>query len=196
MKVVNTRDLITSAVFAVIFVVITYAGGMFGLIGPAFMFVGYVISILLNGIVVMFLLSRVNKIGALTVVGLVVGIVMTFGHTILILPAGIMLGFIGDLIATDLGRTQRPHPVRCVVAYALMQVCMIVPLIPMIINADAYYAHIASTMGQEYADTMRKIFTVKAVCIWQLVAICLGAVGGVLGLKVVRKHFSRAGLTR
>lgn len=191
----TTRDLINSAIFAVIYFVIMYGSGMIGFAGPAFMFVGWTISILINGIVVMLLWARVPKVGAVTILGLIVGLGMAPGHTIWIIPGAIVLGFIADLITWYGVNDRRIRPARAVTAYAVLQLWFLIPLTPILLDADAYYAEITAVMGAEYVSAMRAIFSPTVIGIWAVCLLILGALGGLLGLRMARKHFSRAGLT-
>ncbi|WP_235923165.1 MptD family putative ECF transporter S component [Corynebacterium lizhenjunii] len=49
-KRLNTRDLINTGVFSAFYFVVTYATGMVGFAGPQFMFLGWFIGIIANGI--------------------------------------------------------------------------------------------------------------------------------------------------
>ena len=145
----TTRDLVTVAIFAVIFFVAFYACGMIGFAGPAFMFVGWILGILLGGIIVMLSMARVPKMGALTITGLLVGLGMMPGHTIWMIPAGLVLGFIADLVTTNAGRNVRLDPRRASLGYAVFTLWVVAPLIPMVVNADKYYAMITKQMGAD-----------------------------------------------
>lgn len=192
----TTRDLVSIAIFAVIFFVVFYACGMIGLAGPAFMFVGWILGILLGGIVLMLSVARVPKIGTMTITGLLVGLGMSPRHTIWMIPAGIVLGFLSDLIITKAGRSTRLTTSRAMLGYAVFVLWMIVPLIPMLVNADEYYAMITEQMGADYSNKMRELFTPGLVAGWAVIVFLLGLAGGWLGIKVGRKHFQRAGLTK
>ena len=179
----TTRDLVTVAIFAVIFFVAFYACGMIGFAGPAFMFVGWILGILLGGIIVMLSMERVPKMGALTI-------------PIWMIPAGLVLGFIADLVTTNAGRNVRLDPRRASLGYAVFTLWVVAPLIPMVVNADKYYAMITKQMGADYSNKMRALFTPGLVAGWAVAVFLLGLLGGWLGIKVGRKHFRRAGLTK
>ena len=155
----TTRDLVTVAIFAVIFFVAFYACGMIGFAGPAFMFVGWILGILLGGIIVMLSMARVPKMGALTITGLLVGLGMTPGHTIWMIPAGLVLGFVADLVTTNAGRNVRLDPRRASLGYAIFTLWVVVPLIPMVVNADEYYTMITRQMGADYSNKMRALLS-------------------------------------
>ena len=192
----TTRDLVTLAIFGEFLFVAFYACGMIGFAGPAFMFVGWILGILLGGVVLILSMTRVPKMGTLTITGLLVGLGMTPSHTIWMIPAGLVLGFIADLIATNAGRNVRLDPRRASLGYAVFILWMIVPLIPIVVNADEYYDMITKQMGADYSNKMRALFTPGLIAGWSVVVFLVGLLGGWLGIKMGRKHFQRAGLTK
>ena len=77
MNTLKVRDLVNVGVFTVIYFIVTYATGMLGMFGPWMIPIAGAFALLLNGIVIMLYLSRVPKFGALTITGLLIGIVMS-----------------------------------------------------------------------------------------------------------------------
>ncbi|MBY0791507.1 MptD family putative ECF transporter S component [Corynebacterium pseudokroppenstedtii] len=192
----STRDLINIAIFAVIDFVFFYICGMVGFIGPAFMFVGWAVGIIGGGVIIALLVSRVPKLGALTLTGFIIGLGMAPGHTIWIIPVGLVIWFIADLIATEGGRATRVRPTNFIVAYAVTQIWMIVPLLPMVFNSDSYYEQVSEQMGDSYANDMQALFSVPVLVGWGITVVILGIIGGWFGVRMSRKHFERAGLAR
>ncbi|MDK7584164.1 MptD family putative ECF transporter S component, partial [Lactobacillus crispatus] len=62
----NTRDFINIGVFTALMFVIVFAFGMLGFI-PAAMYAGFLLSILVNGTVFALFTARTPKMGALTI---------------------------------------------------------------------------------------------------------------------------------
>lgn len=188
----TTRDLINVGIFAALYIVVLFVSGMIGFVAPAFMFVGWTIGILLNGIVVALFLARTPRMGALTTLGVAAGLFMSIsGHPMFTLPITVLLGLIADLVFNQL-RT-RPS-IGFPAAYAIFSLWMVAPLIPILLNAKEYFALIAKQMGQEYAAGMAQIFQPWVLGVWAIVIFVLGIIGGVIGVRVAKKHFSRAGL--
>ena len=77
----KTRDFINIGIFSAIYFVLVFGTGMLGIINPAMMFVGYALGLIANGAVVMLFKSRVPKIGALALMGLLVGSLMVITGT-------------------------------------------------------------------------------------------------------------------
>ena len=88
MNTLKVRDLVNVGVFTVIYFIVTYATGMLGMFGPWMIPIAGAFALLLNGIVIMLYLSRVPKFGALTITGLLIGIVMSVGHSYWTIQSG------------------------------------------------------------------------------------------------------------
>ena len=96
--VTKARSVVTIGAFTAVYFVLMWCSGMLGFFGPAFMFVGGVVSLLLNGSVVMLMLVRSRMFGTLTIMGGVVGLLMVLtGHAWVTLPVAVVLGFLADL---------------------------------------------------------------------------------------------------
>ena len=67
--VTKARSVVTIGAFTAVYFVLIWCSGMLGFFGPAFMFVGGVVSLLLNGSVVMLMLVRSRMFGTLTIMG-------------------------------------------------------------------------------------------------------------------------------
>ncbi|WP_411703048.1 MptD family putative ECF transporter S component [Corynebacterium sp. LaCa142] len=188
----NTRDLINAGIFAALYFVITFVTGMVGFAGPQFMFIGWFIAAIANGIVLALYAARTPKMGAFTLVGGINGLAfMLTGHYFWTLLGSIILGFIADLIITKshLG-IAKSFPI----AYGVFCAWVSLPFIPLILDTDSYYVDIADQMGQEYADAMSDIFQPWTIGVLAICALIVGFIGGKVGVRVSRKHFESAGL--
>lgn len=126
--VTKARSVVTIGAFTAVYFVLIWCSGMLGFFGPAFMFVGGVVSLLLNGSVVMLMLVRSRMFGTLTIMGGVVGVLMVLtGHAWVTLPVAVVLGFLADLIARGGGYVSAP---RNIAAYVLFSLWGIAPPVP------------------------------------------------------------------
>lgn len=186
------RDFINVGVFAALYFVVIFATGMIGLVGPAFMFVGWFAGIMLGGIVITLYILRTPRFGALTLLNVIVAILFVLtGHYVGTVVVGIVIGLIADFIITrDLQKLSSRIPL----AYAINSLIMIGPLLPIFINADAYYQDVLKGMGEEYTTAMRELLQPWVIGVWAVAVIIIGYLGGLLGVRACRKHFTRAGL--
>ncbi|MBV7295619.1 MptD family putative ECF transporter S component [Corynebacterium sp. TAE3-ERU12] len=181
----TTRDFINVGIFSALYFVVVFAIGMVGFFGPAFMFIGWTLSILINGAVIALYATRVPKVGALALLGLINAVLfIATGHWWGIAVVMVLIGLAADLIKN------KNFPL----AYAIFTLWFISPLVPAIVNADTYYAELTEQMGAEYADQMRELFTNWVVGIWFIMLFILGYAGGLLGKKLNARNFQRAGL--
>lgn len=186
------RDLINIGVFSAIYFAVTFIGAMIGFLGPVMMFVGFALSVLINGTVIMLFLARTRVLGALTIMGLVVGILMVLmGHVWYTLAVTPVLGILADLIVRS-GRYR--SGALNVLAYGVFSLWMVTPLMPIIFQADAYFAQSAQDMGQAYADSMRRLVTPWFIAGWAVVEFLISVVSAWIGTRILRKHFVRAGI--
>lgn len=190
--VTKARSAVTIGAFTAVYFVLMWCSGMLGFFGPAFMFVGWIVGLLLNGPVVMLMLVRSRLFGTLTIMGGVVAFLMVVtGHSWVTVPVALILGFLGDLIARGGGYVSAP---RNIAAYMLFSLWMIGPLAPIFFAPDSYYADVASSMGQDYANAMRALFSPAVIGGWLVVAMIIACIGGLIGRFLLRKHFAKAGV--
>ena len=165
---------------------------MLGFFGPAFMFVGWIVGLLLNGPVIMLMMVRSRMFGTVTIMaGIVAFLMVVTGHAWVTVPFALVLGFLADLIAHSGGYLSAP---RNIAAYMLFSLWMIGPLAPIFFAPDSYYADVASQMGQDYADGMRALFSPAVISVWVVVTMIVACLGGLIGRFLLRKHFAKAGV--
>ncbi len=189
----TTRNLIDIGVFAALYFAVITVTGIISAAAPIFLIVGWIVSIPLNGIVIALFVSRVPKLGALALLGLAFGAIMALsGYHWAAVPLPAILGLLADLVITRGPRGTLAK--RIPAAYAIFSLVLVVPLLPIFLNADAYYADISAQMGPEYADDMRDLFQPWVPAAWAGFLLVLGYLGGLLGVRTLRRHFSRSGL--
>ena len=94
----NVKDLITVGIFSVILTVLIFIFGMLGYI-PILMIALPILAALVAGIPYMLFLTRVNKFGMVTLMGLILGIIMFLsGHTWIPILVFTLFALIADLI--------------------------------------------------------------------------------------------------
>ena len=190
--VTKARSAVTIGAFTAVYFVLMWCSGMLGFFGPAFMFVGGVVSLVLNGPVVMLMMVRSRMFGTLTIMGGIVAFLMVVtGHAWVTIPVTLILGFLGDLIARGGGYVSAP---RNIAAYMLFSLWGIAPLSPIFFAPDAYFADVAASMGQDYADAMRALFSPAVIGGWAVVTVIVACIGGLIGRFLLRKHFTKAGV--
>ncbi len=169
-----------------------FGAGMLGIFAPWMMFIGFSLSMIANGIVITLYIAKTQRLGALALTGLIVGILMTLtGHAWFTLLFCVVFGFFGDLIAKSGNFT---HPIKNALAYATFHLWMIGPWIPLFYAADSYFQRMETQMGAEYAAQTRALFTPTVLIIFFIFSFLLNFGAGLFGNKILTKHFKRAGV--
>ncbi|MGL4832608.1 MAG: MptD family putative ECF transporter S component [Propionibacteriaceae bacterium] len=188
----TVRFLVTVGAFTAIYIVVFFSLGMLGLAGPIFMLFGHALGILLNGVVIALYLAKTRRFGALTILGLAVGLLMcSTGHFWGVIIGVPFLGLCADLITRSGKYRSRLHDA---IAYTVFSLWFMLPYLPIFYASGPYFDNIASQMGREYADAMSKIFTPVFLVIWGAAIGIVSFIAGWFGTKIVAKHFAKAGI--
>ena len=124
--VTKARSAVTIGAFTAVYFILMWCSGMLGFFGPAFMFVGWIVGLLLNGPVIMLMMVRSRMFGTVTIMaGVVAFLMVVTGHAWVTVPFALVLGFLADLIAHSGGYLSAP---RNIAAYMLFSLWMIGPL--------------------------------------------------------------------
>lgn len=189
----SARDLVNVAIFAVIFIVVSYAIGMLGVFSPLTWILIIPVSVIVNGIPFMLFLTRVQHAGMVFLFAAIVSLFYLLSGNTLWSTLGILvLGVLAELVVL-LGRYRSKW--AAIWAYVLVGFAYFTPFLPLVIDRRGYFESASwAAMGSEYiadADALLSLPVLGALAVAILVAAFLG---GLLGTAVLRKHFVRAGL--
>lgn len=189
----SARDLMTTAIFTVLLIVVTYAIGMLGIISPVAWLLTVPLDALACGIVVMLFLARVRHAGMMLLLTVVVAIFFVVSGTTPLAALGIIvLGLIAELILW-VGRYRSRW--AAVWAYTVFGLSLFAPFLPLLIDRESYFASsVWQDMGDDYRAASDTLLAAPVIGIMAGVVVLASFLGGLLGSAVVRKHFVRAGL--
>ncbi|SCY34491.1 MULTISPECIES: MptD family putative ECF transporter S component [Butyrivibrio] len=191
-KKFEIKDLITVGVFSALYFVVMFAVACFGFI-PIFMVFTPFLCPLVAGIPLMLYFSKIKHFGMITITGTLIGIIMfVIGHPYPILLFCIGAGLLTEVIL-KMGNYQSIK--HCVAGSAVFSLWFLGMVIAFFFSfREAYFASIVDGYGQEYVEAM-KSYTPTWV-FFAMIIMCLvgGAIGGLLGAKVLKKHFRKAGM--
>lgn len=189
----TTRDYVNVGIFTGLYFVVISAAGLIGFLNPVFMFLGWIVGILLGGVVLALFVARTPVFGAMTLLGLVNGVLFLVpGNWWPVAPVSALLGLAADAILASGPSATRAR--RFPLAHAVFTLWFIVPLLPIVINGDAYYEGLRTQMSPQYVDAMRELFQTWVLGVWTLCLLVLGYLGGLWGVHATVKHFARSGL--
>ena len=188
-------DLISIGVFtALYFVLVTIATfasvaifpGFNNVVLPAF-------CALISGCVYTLLVVKLQKFGGISVMGIVMGLFfMISGHFIILFAANIVMGIVADCVA-KVGKYKSKKWI--ILSYVLFSYGLFGPVIPMWFMKDAYVANLVAR-GKDavyIAELFANINMVTFVLAVVATLIC-ALVGGWFGMKMIKKHFVKAGI--
>ena len=188
-------DLISIGVFtALYFVLVTIATfasvaifpGFNNVVLPAF-------CALISGCVYSLLVVKLQKFGGISVRGIVMGLFfMISGHFIISFAANIVMGIVADCVA-KVGKYKSKKWI--ILSYVLFSYGLFGPVIPMWFMKDAYVANLVAR-GKDavyIAELFANIIMVTFVLAVVATLIC-ALVGGWFGMKMIKKHFVKAGI--
>ena len=184
------KDLVNIGIFAVIYFVGMFIVGMpLGFMMITYMMFPFLTALVL-GIVVQFFLAKTQKPFALFIFTVLPGIAMTLIETPITVIHALIIGLIAEYIRKIIGyNTAKGNIVR----YVAMSLWLVGPFWQLFILKEQYYALTLETQGAEYAE---KLFSIPIwiMPILYVTAFAGGILGGLLGAKVLKKHFAKAGL--
>lgn len=188
-------DLISIGVFtALYFVLVTIATfasvaifpGFNNVVLPAF-------CALISGCVYTLLVVKLQKFGGISVMGIVMGLFfMISGHFIISFAANIVMGIVADCVA-KVGKYKSKKWI--ILSYVLFSYGLFGPVIPMWFMKDAYVANLVAR-GKDavyITELFANINMVTFVLAVVATLIC-ALVGGWFGMKMIKKHFVKAGI--
>ena len=169
-----------------------FASGMLGAIHPIMIFIGGIIGIIVEAIICMLYVARTRAFGAYTILGLIIGVLMVAtGHAWVTPLVATGLGLVADAVTRAGGYTRTTTNA---LGFALFSLWAISPILPVIWASDAYFAHIRESMGDKYATDLQTLISPMFLLGWMLVVALIAYASALLGMRVLRRHFERAGV--
>ena len=78
--------------------------------------------------------------------------------------------------------------------FAVFSMWGIGPMLPILWASDEYFAKTASSMGQDYADKFQALVSPPVIGGWLVLSLLVAYACALLGMKVLHRHFERAGV--
>ena len=190
-KKLKAKDLINVGIYTAIYIVIFFAVGMLNAIPVLYPFL-YILIPLISGIPFMLFLTKVDKFGMVTIMGILSGLLMGLtGMGFWGVPMGLIFGVLGDLILKSGGYKSAK---KSLIGYAVFSLWMVGTYIPMYFMVEDSWTSFAASFGEEYADQVMAVMPM-----WSIVLVIAGIFvfaifGGLLGKALLKKHFVKAGI--
>ena len=187
---IGVRDLVTVAVFSVIYFIF-FACGCLGFV-PVMAFLFPLPLALVSGIPQMLFYTKVRSFGMVTIMGALLGLLaFLMGYGPIGLGFGIVFGLIADLIL----RAGAYKSTRCAVAaHAAFSLWVVGTMLPMWILGQAYFEPFRSSQGDAYVNEMLGLLSGGMLAVVVIGIVACAVVGALVGRAVLKKHFERAGI--
>ena len=186
----NGHDLMNIGIFGAIYFVVLFVVAMLGII-PIFLPLLSVFVPIVGGIPFMLFLTKVKKPGMIFIMGIIMGLLMLLtGMGVWPLVTGAIASLIAEVVLRS-GNYRSAH--HAIIAYGCFSLWIFGNYMPLFLNSAEYFAQRAS-LGQAYADAVSQLMPNWMAIVLLIACFICGIVGGLLGQKVLKKHFEKAGI--
>ncbi len=190
----KVSDLISIGVYTAIYFILvtiaTFASAMLPGLSNVFL---PALAALISGTVYMLMVAKVQKFGAISIMGIVMGIFFfVSGHFILSFAANVVFGVLADFVASK-GNYKSKKLIMA--SYILFSYGLTGPILPLWFMKDAYMANLeARGKSAEYIANVFNYITTGSFFICIISILVCAIIGGIFGMKMVKKHFVKAGI--
>ncbi|MEA4847269.1 MAG: MptD family putative ECF transporter S component [Clostridiaceae bacterium] len=193
-KDLTVKDLVTTGVFSALFFVVTMVGGMLFAPNPVLTFLMPPAVAFLTGPVYLLLMAKVPKRGPILILGILMGLIMFVTGMYWVWSIFYVVLAVAAELISGAGRFKNMK--LNILGYMVFSLNPIGSYMMLWINRQAYIDYLTGKgTEQAYMDTMSA--TAQG---WMLPAMIVGTLllawlGALLGKKLLKKQFERAGIT-
>ena len=193
-KKLSIRDLVSAGVFIALFCVFTMIGGMFTAPNPVFTFAMPPVVALLTGPIYLLLIAKVPKHGPIIILGVIMGLLMfATGMYWLWSIAYVVLAVAADLVAGAGGFKNRTLNILSFLVFSLNPLGSYAMLW---IDPSGYSSYLVGKgTEQAYMDTMMATGTIWVLVIMIVATLACALISALVGMRLLRKQFEKAGVT-
>lgn len=189
-KKLQGKDLMNVGIYTAIYFVVTFLVAMLGFI-PIFMVLMVIIAPVIGGIPFMLFLTKVKKPGMILIMSVIMGLLMLLtGMGYWPLLISLITGIAAELICRA---GQYKSAKSAVLAAGIFPLWMWGNYLPLFFNPDQYFAS-RQSFGQDYIDSLTSMLPTWMCPVLLILCFLSGIVGGLVGKKMLKKHFKKAGI--
>lgn len=186
------KDLINVGLFSVIYFIAFTIAGMLGYIPIFVVFLPFVAGVL-GGIPFVLFVIKEHKIGAVTLMGLIVSL-LTFlvGQSWISIVFGFVFGLIADIIMRS---GEYKNWLKNVIGYCVFTLWTVGTMLPMWLMRDDFFQNYRNNGGTDaYINSVMELTPNYMIGVIIVLGIVGGLIGALIGKKVLKKHFEKAGI--
>jgi energy-coupling factor transport system substrate-specific component len=193
-KKLKGKDLITIGIFSAIYFVINFIFMLAGGLHPIMWVLMPGFIALFTGVPYMILASKVQKPGAILIMGLITGLIyfVTGMFTVVIL-----ISFASACVLAELIRLAAKYKsfTGNAISFAVFSVGMIGSPLPIWLFKDSFFSQISGQgMSADYLSVLSSLATDGMLVVMILAPVVLGIVGALIAKGLFKKHFVKAGI--
>lgn len=188
----TVKDLINVGVFSALYIVLFFVTSFIGYV-PVLMLILPVVCAVVVGIPFMLFLSKTHTFGMVTIMSVILGLFMLLTGR----PWPVLLIAVGAGLATDLLLKSGGYKSvkLSVIGNGVFSIWMTGMILPMFFGyREPYFESIRSGYGDTFADALYAITPDWMFFALIVLSFLGGIIGGLLGTKVLKKHFKKAGM--
>jgi len=190
-KGLTGKDLITVGIYTAIYIAVVFVIGATNAI-PVMYPISMVLIPLIAGIPMMLYFTKIEKFGMLTITGAILAIFFYLsGYTWICVAFLFPAALIADIIL-KVGGYKKFGVI--VISYMIYALGMLGGPAPLWFAGESYWDGIRESMGAQYAEQLS--YYMPSWMLWLgIVLVFAGAsLGALLGKKMLKKHFMKAGI--
>lgn len=190
-KGLTGKDLITVGIYTAIYIAVVFVIGATNAI-PIMYPISMVLIPLIAGIPMMLYFTKIEKFGMLTITGAILAIFFYLsGYTWICVAFLFPSALIADIIL-KVGGYKKFGVI--VISYMIYALGMLGGPAPLWFAGESYWDGIRESMGAQYAEQLS--YYMPSWMLWVgIVLVFIGAsLGALLGKKMLKKHFMKAGI--
>lgn len=185
------KDLINVGIYTAMTLAIFFVVGLLTTLPVMYPFLLFIWPVVC-GIPMMLYYTKIQKFGMLTITGLICGVFFFFiGYTWIGLVGWTIGGLLADLV---LKAGKYKSFKVAMISYAFFCLGFIGCPAPLWLAGQAYWDNIYSSMGDQYANALQSIMPPWMGIVGLIILFVGGICGALIGHKMLKKHFQRAGI--
>ncbi|QIS15543.1 MptD family putative ECF transporter S component [Nocardia arthritidis] len=189
----SPRDLIDIGIFGALYIVTVGVFNALEFIGPLATLASVAVSIVAGGVPFMLFLTRVRHAGMITVFAVIVsGFMLAIGSPPICLAVAVVAALVAEVLLW-LGRYRSRS--ASVLAYAAFSSWFVGLFLPLFYARDEFLSSpYMREMGADYLERLDALLSPAVLVAFDLSLLVFGVLGGLLGMRLLDKHFRKAGL--
>ena len=192
MEKLKGKDLINVGIYSAIYFVIMMIVAMLGVV-PVLYPTLVVFVPLIGGIPFMLFLTKVKKFGMIWIMSILMGILMVVsGMGYYALIVGVVTGLLAEFVFKS-GKYNNTG--KAILTCGVFGLWVWGNYLQLFIDREAFFSSpTRQGLGEDFINTINTLLPAWMCPVMLVICLVCGILGGLLGKKLLKKHFSKAGI--